>query len=195
MLTTTVSVAVCPLVSDTVIVVPGPPFVVVTEVTVNVPGAVVNATVAIDVLRLVALKFPEYPVSLTVNVAVVWEQPDPTAAITTGFGLSENVPAGDAVGVGDGVGVAVCVGVGEAVGVEVGAAPEGVAVGVDVALALADTTGVGVGVAPVLGWRLTPPPEHAARAAHAAIADHVAVRVKICMNDPRNEACPHRATA
>jgi hypothetical protein len=117
--------------------------------------------------------------------------------MTTGFGLSEKVPAGDDVGVGDGVGVAVWFGVGDAVGVDVGVPPEGV--GVDVALALAvalaDTMGVGVGVAPVLGWRSTPPPLHAARAAQAAIADHVAVRVKICMNDPRNEACPHRATA
>jgi hypothetical protein len=130
-----------------------------------------------------------------VNVAVVCEQPDPTAAMTTGFGLSANVPAGEDVGVGDGVGVAVWVGVGEAVGVDVGVPPVGV--GVDVALAvavaLADTMGVGVGVAPVLGWRSTPPPLHAARAAHAAIADHVAVRVKICMNYPRNEASPHRA--
>ncbi len=54
----TFSVVEWPLVSDTVIVVPGPPFVIVTEVTVNVPGAVVSATVAIAVLWLEALKFP-----------------------------------------------------------------------------------------------------------------------------------------
>ncbi len=58
MLTVTFSVVEWPLVSDTVIVVPGPPFVIVTEVTVNVPGAVVSATVAIAVLWLEALKFP-----------------------------------------------------------------------------------------------------------------------------------------
>ena len=123
------------------------------------------------------------------NVAVCCEQPEFTAAIVTPVGfktIAEDDP-GVGVGVGDGVGVAVALDAGMGVGVGV------VLVGVGVAVALADTTGVGVGVAPVLGWRLTPPPEHAARAAHAAIADHVTVRVKICMNDPRNEACPHRA--
>jgi hypothetical protein len=47
------------LVSDTVIVVPGGPFVIVVEVTVNVPGGVVSATVTIPVFWLTALKLPE----------------------------------------------------------------------------------------------------------------------------------------
>ncbi len=116
-----------------------------------------------------------------------------TAERTTDVGLNTNVADGTSVGVGDGVGVAVWFGVGvavgEAVGVAVGVEGVGVAVGVAVAIALADaeTTGVGLAVGPVFGWRLTPPPEHAARAAHAAIADHVTVLEIMCMNDPRTK--------
>jgi hypothetical protein len=173
----TFSVVEWPLVSDTVIVVPAGPFVVVTAVTVNVPGDV-SATVAIVVSWMTPLNVPVYPASLTVNVAVVSEQPDPTAAMTTGFGFSTN--AADATGLG----------VGEGVGVAVGVAPVGVAVGVAVAMAVAVAEAIGVGdaVGPVLGRRSTAGLEHAARAAHAAIVDHVTVLVKICMNDPRNEA-------
>lgn len=54
----TSSVAECPSVSDTVIVVPGPPLVVVTLVTVKAPVDVVGATVAILVFVLTAVKLP-----------------------------------------------------------------------------------------------------------------------------------------
>jgi len=173
----TFSVVEWPFVSDTVIVVPAGPFVVVTAVTVNVPGDV-SATVAIVVSWITPLNVPVYPASLTVNVAVVSEQPDPTAVMTTGFGFSMN--AADATGLG----------VGEGVGVAVGVAPVGVAVGVAVApaVAVAEAIGVGDAVGPVLGRRSTAGLEHAARAAHAAIVDHVTVLVSKCMNDPRNEA-------
>jgi hypothetical protein len=168
-----------PFVSETVIVVPAGPFVVVTAVTVNVPGDV-SATVAIVVSWMTPLNVPVYPASLTVNVAVVSEQPDPTAAMTTGFGFSTKAADATGLGVGDGVGVAVDV------------APVGVAVGVAVAMAVAvavaEAIGVGDAVGPVLGRRSTAGLEHAASAAHAAIVDHVTVLVKICMNDPRSEA-------
>jgi hypothetical protein len=149
----TVSVAECPSPSLTVMVVPGPPLVGVTLVTVNRPSAPASlngpaATVAIAVLLLTAVKVPVKPTSDAVKMAVFTEQGSPCAFTETVLGVSTIVAeTGVAVATGVAVGSGVAVGMGVATGLEVGTGPEvGIVLGPAEGLALARAVAAGVGV-------------------------------------------------